>query len=41
MQPKNVINILKKICSIINMHVLLTTCVLLSLFSDFLWVEIK
>ena len=25
----------------INMHVLLTTHVLLSLFSDFLWVEIK
>ena len=41
MQPKNVINILKKICSIIHMHALLTTCVLLSLFSDPLWVETK
>lgn len=41
MQPKNVINILKKICSIIHMHTLLTTHVLLSLFSDPLWVETK
>lgn len=41
MQPKNVINILKKICSIINKPALLTTCVLLSLLSDPLWVETK
>lgn len=42
MQPKNVMNIFKKIRRIINMHALLITCVLLlSLFGDPLWVETK